>query len=114
MDWRDLKASTLWWNGSKWLTGHDEPNRLDGKLLPEECLPEMKAKDRKAELARDPSAFTVNGQPASLNTAIECRAFSCLERLLRVTALAFKFIKLLKAKHRGAEQFSWRKLNCVR
>lgn len=109
MDCRDLTASTLWWNGPKWLTdseGHDEPNRFDEELLPEECLSEMKAKDRKAEFAGDLCALTVNGQPASLNTAIECSAFSCLERLLRVTALVFKFIRLLKAKHRGADKLS--------
>ena len=66
----------------------------------------MKAKDRKAELAGDLSALTVNCQPASLNTAIECKAFSCLQHLLWVTALVFKFIKLLKAKHRGADEKS--------
>ena len=66
----------------------------------------MKAKDRKTELAGDLSALTVNCQPASLDTAIECKAFSCLQRLLRVTALVFKFIKLLKAKHRGANETS--------
>ena len=66
----------------------------------------MKAKDRKAELAGDLSALTVNCQPSSLNTAIECKAFSCLQRLLRVTALVFKLIKLLKVKHRGADEMS--------
>ena len=109
MDCRDLTASTLWWNGPKRLTdfeGPDKPNKFDKELLPEECLPEMKSKDRRAELAGDLSALTVNCQPASLNTAIECRAFSCLQRLLRVTALVFKFIRLLKAKHRGADKTS--------
>ena len=57
-------------------------------------------------MAGDLSALTVNGQPNSLNTVIECRAFSCFERLLRVTALVFKFIRLLKAKHRGADKTS--------
>ena len=109
MDCCDLTASALWWNGPKWLTdseGPDEPNKSDKELLLEGCLAEIKAKDRKAELAGDLSALTVNCQPASLNTTIECKAFSCLRRLLRVTALVFKFIKLLKAKHRGADEMS--------
>ena len=63
----------------------------------------MKAKDRKAELVGDLSALTVNSQLTSLDV-IDCRAFSCLERLLRVTALVFKLIRLLKAKHRRTDE----------
>ena len=60
MDCCDLTASALWWNGPKWLTdseGPDEPNKSDEELLPEGCLAEMKAKDRKAELAGDLSTL---------------------------------------------------------
>ena len=107
MNSRELAASTLWWNGPKWLInpeGSEETNKFDVELPPEECLAEMKAKDRKAELVGDLSALTVNSQSTSLGNVIDCRAFSCLERLLRVTALVFKFIRLLKAKHRGTDE----------
>ena len=57
-------------------------------------------------MAGNLSPLTVNCQPASLNTAIQCTAFSCLQRLLRVTALVFRLIRLLKAKHRGADKTS--------
>ena len=106
MNSRELAASTLWWNGPKWVInpeGSEETNKFD-ELPPEECLVEMKAKDRKAELVGDLSALTVNSQSTSLDNVIDCRGFSCLERLLRVTALVFKFIRLLKAKHRGTDE----------
>ena len=101
------KASTLWWNGPKWLCnpeGSAETNKFDEELPPEECLSKMKAKDQKAELVGDLSALTVNSQSTLLDNVIDCKAFSCLECLLRVTALVFKFIRLLKAKHRGTEE----------
>jgi len=91
-------------NGPKWLIdpeGSEETKKFDKELPPEECLSEMKAKDRKAELVGDLSALTVNSQSTSLDNVTDCRAFSCLERLLRVTALVFKFIRLLKAKQRN-------------
>ena len=110
MDSRDLATSTLWWNGPKWLIdseGSEEPTKLDEELLPEEqeeCLSEMKAKDRMAELAGDLSALTVNSQPILLNNVVDCRAFSCFKRLVRVTALVFKFIRLMKAKRKGVDE----------
>jgi len=64
----------------------------------------MKAKDRKAELVGVLSVLTVNSQSTSLDNVIDCSGFSCLERLLWVTALVFKFIRLLKAKHRGTNE----------
>ena len=76
----------------------DTANSLNKELLPEECLTEMKASDRRVALTGDLSALTVNSEPALLSNVLQCEAFSNLER---VTALVLKFVKLLKAKCRG-------------
>ena len=47
------------------------------------------------------TALAVNGEPAILCNIIQSEAFSNLGRLLRVTTLVLKFIKLLKAQGQG-------------
>lgn len=46
-------------------------------------------------------ALAMNSEAVSLSNVRQCEAFSSLERLLRVTDLAMKFFKLLKAKCKG-------------
>ena len=60
----------------------------------------MKAKDLKAVLTGD-TALTVNAESVSLSNISHCGEFSGLERLLRVTALVLKFVRILKAKRSG-------------
>ena len=105
----DLNANAVWWSGPKWLISSGRPevqNKLGDELLPEQCLTEMKASDRRAAHSDDLSALTVNNESNSLSSVIPCDSFSSLERLLRVTALVMKFIKLLKAKHSGTRMRS--------
>ena len=47
------------------------------------------------------TALTMNSEPVMLCNIIQSEAFSNLGRLLRVTALVLKFIKLLKAQRQG-------------
>ena len=63
----------------------------------------MKAKDLKAVLTGD-TALTVNAESVSLSNIIHCGEFSSLERLLRVTALVLKFVRILKAKRSGSKR----------
>ena len=57
----------------------------------------MRAKNRKTVT----TALTMNSEPAMLCNIIQIEAFSNFGRLLRVTALVLKFIKLLKAQREG-------------
>ena len=106
IDPRSLEANALWWNGPAWLTSCGRPeiqSEFSDELLPEECLTEMKAKDLKAVLTGD-TALTVNVESVSLSDIIHCGEFSSLERVLRVTALVLKFVRILKAKRNGSRR----------
>lgn len=48
----------------------------------------------------------MNSEAVSLSNVLQCKGFSSLERLLRVTALAMKFFKLLKADAEGTSERS--------
>ena len=81
------------WNGPKWLTSFEGlKNRKEIKEgpVPEVCLVEMRPKDLKTAT----TALAMNSEPAMLCKIIQSKAFSNLGRLLRVTALVLKFIKL--------------------
>jgi len=50
VDSRELETSVLWWNGPKWLTsfeGLENRKEIAEEPVPEACLVEMTAKDRK-------------------------------------------------------------------
>ena len=100
MDCRELENSVLWWNGPEWLTsfeGLENRKEITEEQVPEACLVEMRAKDRKTVT----TAFAMNSEPAMLCNIIQSEAFSNLGRLLRFTDLVLKFIKLLKAQRLG-------------
>ncbi|XP_028414079.1 uncharacterized protein LOC114537147 [Dendronephthya gigantea] len=63
----------------------------------------MKVKDQRAldkESKDTRSTMLVHGSEDSISNVISCRDYSTLGRLLRVTAVVLKFIKLLKSKVR--------------
>ena len=90
----------LWWNGPKRLTsfeGLENQKEIAEEPVPEACLVEMRAKDRKIVT----TALAINSEPAMPCNILQSEAFSNLGRLLRVTALVLQFIKLLKAPRQG-------------
>ena len=100
IDCRELETSVLWWNGLKWLTifeGLENRKEIVEEPAPEAFFVEMRVKDGKIVT----TALAVNGEPAMLCNIIQSEAFSNLGRLLRVTALRLRFIKLLKAQRQG-------------
>ena len=74
------------------LEGLENRTEIAEEPVPEACFVEMRAKDRKIVT----TALAMNSEPAIL-----CEAFSNLRRLLRITTLVVKFIKLLKARRQG-------------
>ena len=77
-------------NGPAWLSELGEPEEQPHRTLAlDECLQEMKTPKVLA-------LFTSELQPTE--PISECKDYSSLQRLLRVTALAFKFVHILKSR----------------
>ena len=66
--------------------------------MPDECRNETKVKDKRALDKETLSTLVVHGSRNSLSNIINCKDYSSLDRLLRVTAIVFKFVKLLKSR----------------
>ncbi len=61
--------------------------------MPDECVSEMKAKDRAAV-----HTLLVAKKRASVSEVVDCQKFSSFRRLLNVTALVLRFVKTLKGR----------------
>jgi hypothetical protein len=97
-----LASSTLWWSGPKWLSATESPAKenIDNDVVPVECRIEMKVKDQRALDKETLSTMLVYGSKDSISNVINCKGYSSLGRLLRVSAVVLKFIKLLKSRVR--------------
>jgi len=88
-----LLNETCWINGPTWLTEMGQPSENFDAEVPCECLQEMKA-------PKILSLFVDSSQ--STEAILDCGNYSSLLRLLRVTALVFKFVSILRSKVKGS------------
>ena len=87
----------LWLYGPAWLSSSGNPTLSSEAIsVPEECLHEMKTKDRQKL-----STCTVLAT-CGLSTIVRCETFSDVNRLLRVTAYVLKFVRALKTPCRSS------------
>lgn len=105
----ELSASKLWWNGPGWLKGSEITNFEECIPMPEECLIEMKTKDRKLLH----SLLVTEGQP-SLTQIMDCQTYSSIHRLLRVTARVLSFVNILKERVKHIDPLKTSTLPSVR
>ena len=106
----DLSKTELWLSGPEWLSqerfGEDSTaSQFDENLVPEECYVEMKRAAKKG--THNLMVSTTCGQIGEL---INCKVYSSFHKLLRITTLVIRFIRLLKELRRsqlpGQEQHS--------
>eukprot|EP00731_Ephydatia_muelleri_P033093 Em0025g49a len=96
MDLAELANNPLWLNVRKWLCNSgEEKSQVDEDSVPEGCLNEMKAGSRQS-MQSTHNLISSEHDPGG--PIMECKNFSTLRRLMRITAHIFKVIEVLKAK----------------
>ena len=88
----ELVSCKLWRYGPDWLVERNQTFEEDSGNMPEECLKEMR-------VTLCHVAHTTDSTP-NLGNILSCENFSCLQRLLRVTAYVLRFVKPCKTGRR--------------
>ena len=95
----EIASSSLWWKGPPFLEQSREnwPNQLSCPKNSEDIPEEARQELRKSEINTLSTQQVNTYQPRpSVNTVIPCENYSSPTRLLKVTALVQRFIKLVK------------------
>ena len=95
MSLAQLAASDLWKKGPDWLTSGGLGACQEEESMPEECVQELKAKERRLL-----HSLVVVEPTTRIGQLIQCESFSSAQRLLRVTAYALLAAEKFKKKLR--------------
>lgn len=90
-----LTTSDLWRKGPDWLTSGEISVCQEDESMPEECIQELKAKDRKLL-----HSLVVVERTTRIGQLIQCEHFSSAQRLFRVTAYVLLAAEKFKKKLR--------------
>ena len=93
-----LAASKLWREGPHWLAAEDINNLDEVNSVPEECMQELRAKER-----RTLHNMIVTESQLGLSQLIDCTQYSSLQRLLCVTAYVLHAIQAFKGKTKNED-----------
>ena len=93
----ELSQCPLWMEGPKWLTSITEDTKsvFNSTHVPEECLAEVRAEEKVK--CQTSSLFLSATEPCGIAQIMEAKDFSDLQRLLRVSALVLKFVRIMKS-----------------
>ena len=94
----ELSKCTLWMEGPKWLTNFKKNSEsvFDSTHIPEEYFAEIRAEER-AKCQRETSSVMLAAvEPCGIAQIMRAEDYSNLQRLLRVTALVLKFVRIMK------------------
>ena len=96
----ELSECALWIEGPTWLTEDEESENgeFNNEQLPQECLEEMKAGDKEKWKVETSSSILVTAEATGIAKIMKCEDYSELQRLLRVTGLVLKFVKIMKSR----------------
>lgn len=90
---RELQSSRCWLHGPPWLS-MVSPKQLNEVMdMPQECVVELKSKDCPIT-----HSLMVSTTVPTIGTVIDCKRFSKLQRLLRVTVYVHKFLLRFKSR----------------
>ena len=89
----ELLVRQLWRNGPEWLgTKLTSPEEIDSANMPEECASEMKVKSQRIHNLLIPNSKSI------IKEVMDCRDYSTVSRLLKVTAYVLRAVKIFKAR----------------
>lgn len=103
----ELSVNILWRDGPGWIC-EGNPTQDQECHQPEECLTELRNKDRQLV-----HGLLMAGNTAKLSHIMDCGNYSSLKRLLSVTALVMKFGRMLLDKVRCGGQTKSRDLKAA-
>ena len=92
----ELSECSLWIKGPAWLNDNAETGseEFNNGQLPQECLEEMGAGDNEKKKSEASSSLLVAAETIGMAKVMTCEDYSNLQRLPRVTALVFQFVKV--------------------
>ncbi|XP_022807946.1 uncharacterized protein LOC111344944 [Stylophora pistillata] len=96
----ELSVCALGIERPTWLSDNAETGgeEFDNGQLPQECLEEMKARDKEEWKSETSSSLLVVAETISIANIVTCEDYSNLQRLFRVTALVLRFVEILKLR----------------
>ena len=95
MSLAQLTTSDLWKKGPDWLMSGELSVCQEEEFMPEECVRELKARDRRLL-----HSLVVVEPTTRIGQLIQCEHFSSAQRLLRVTAYVLLAAEKFKKKLR--------------
>ena len=90
----------MWIEGPTWLTedAESENDEFNNEQLPQECLEEIKAGDKEKWKVETWSSLLVTAEATGIVKIMKCEDCRELQRLLRVTGLVLKLVKIMKSR----------------
>ena len=94
----ELSKCTLWMEGPKWLTNFKENSEsvFDSTHIPEEYFAEIRAEERAKCQKETSSVMLAAVEPCGIAQIMRAEDYSNLQRLIRVTVLVLKFVRIMK------------------
>ena len=100
-----ILAGSTWVSGPDWLKSYEEAMQTSEettkvKPAPVESLQEAKKEHRELASNLPCSSLLTGSSSMAVSAVIDCKRFSDLHRLLKITALVLRFTRKLKSKGR--------------
>ena len=94
----ELSKRTLWMEGPKWLTHLKENSEsvFDSTYIPEEYFAEIRPEERAKCQKETSSVMLAAVEPCGIAQIMRAEDYSNLQRLIRVTVLVLKFVRIMK------------------
>ena len=100
----NLAVNSVWWHGAEWLLSSEDMWPTKKRILdpPDHCVSEMKETGRNSQLALHAQAERC----PHISRIIDCKRYSSLSKLLRVTSYVVRFVKNCRSKRPNLDELT--------